>query len=81
MRMVLVGILARSNGGQRLLLVQKHLFSTRYTKHLFDCPNDQCIWNLLKFVLAESITCVSLNMTQHLGMNSIKTVFGTVAVH
>lgn len=82
MLMVLVGILARSNNvGQRLLVVQNHLFSTRCTKHLFDCPNGQCIWNLLKFVLADGITCVSLNMIQHAGMNSTKMLFGTVAVH
>ena len=73
MRMVLVEILARSNNvGQRLLLVQKHLFSTRYTKHLFNCSNGHCIWNLLKFVLVDGITCVSLNMIQHVEVNSIK---------
>jgi hypothetical protein len=82
MRMVLVGILERSNSVCQLLsLVQKHLFSTRNTKHLFDCSNGQCIWKLIKFVLADGITCVNLNMIQHVGVNSIKILFGTVAVH
>ena len=81
--MMLVGILAKSNSvGQQLSLAQKHLFSTSYTKHLFDCSNGQCIWNLLEYVLADGITCVSLNMIQHVGVtNSIKILFGTVAVH
>ena len=62
MWMVLVGGggFARSNNvGQRLLLVQRHLSSTRYTQHLFDFTNDQCIWDSRKSVVADGITCVS----------------------
>jgi hypothetical protein len=42
MHMMLVGNFRSKNVGQRLLIVPKHLSSTRYTKHLFDLSNGQC---------------------------------------
>jgi len=60
MRLVLGWGFARSNNvGQPLLLVRKHLTSTRYTQHLFDGTKGQCIWDLIKSVVAEDIRCVS----------------------